>query len=146
MTIPKDSAILWYSRNCYLCFMEDHVYTKQTCTENIQAVRDALYVLNGKWKLLVIIALTEGATRFTEIEKSIGEITPKVLSKELRELELNEFIERKVLNTVPVQIHYELTSHSDSLKEVINSLAIWGKQHREYIQNKRKLMQSNKSI
>ncbi|MEH6307707.1 helix-turn-helix domain-containing protein [Olivibacter sp. CPCC 100613] len=118
--------------------------TKETCTENIQAVRDALYVLNGKWKLLVIIALSEGATRFTEIEKSIGEITPKVLSKELRELELNEFIERKVLNTVPVQIHYELTSHSDSLKEVIASLAIWGKQHREYILAKRKRAQSKK--
>lgn len=122
--------------------MEDHAYTKQSCTENIQAVRDALYVLNGKWKLLVIIAMTEGAKRFTEIEKSIGEITPKVLSKELRELELNEFIERKVLNTVPVQVHYELTPYSNSLKQVIDSLAIWGKQHREYIQHKRKAVQA----
>jgi DNA-binding HxlR family transcriptional regulator len=110
----------------------------EACTGSINAVRDALYVINGKWKLLVIVSLSEGARRFTEIERAIDGITPKVLSKELRELELNEFVERKVINSVPVQITYELTPYSDSLKEIIGALKIWGEQHKKYILKKRR--------
>jgi len=118
--------------------MVEKIHTEESCSGSIRAVKDALYVLNGKWKILVIIALSEGPKRFKEIERSIDGITPKVLSKELRELELNEFIERKVFDTVPVQITYELTPHSGSLKEIIGSLVVWGKQHRDYILKKRK--------
>lgn len=112
---------------------------KEACTGSINAVRDALYVINGKWKLLVVVALSEGARRFTEIEKAIDGITPKVLSKELRELELNEFVERKVISSVPVQITYELTPYSDSLKEIIGALRLWGEQHKKYILKKRRV-------
>jgi Predicted transcriptional regulators len=114
------------------------IHDQETCTESLNAVRDALYVLNGKWKMLVIVALSTGPRRFKDIQRAVEGITPKVLSKELRELELNEFVERKVYNTIPVQITYELTPYSDSLKEIISALVIWGKQHREYISRKRK--------
>lgn len=116
----------------------DEIHNPETCKASINAVKDALYALSGKWKILVVIALSEGPKRFKEIQRSIGEITPKVLSKELRELELNEFVERKVYSGVPVQVTYELTPYSDSLKEIINSLREWGIQHREYIIKKRK--------
>lgn len=112
--------------------------TKEECNGSINAVRDALYVVSGKWKLLVIVALSEGPRRFKEIERAIEGITPKVLSKELRELELNEFVERKVYDTVPVQITYELTPYSDSLREIIGALKVWGEQHKKYILKKRK--------
>ncbi len=118
------------------------IHDQETCTESLNAVRDALYVLNGKWKVLVIIALSTGPKRFKDIQRAVGGITPKVLSKELRELELNEFVERKVYDTIPVQITYELTPYSDSLKEIISSLVVWGKQHREYILKKRRLAEA----
>jgi DNA-binding HxlR family transcriptional regulator len=103
------------------------------CNAHVIAVRDALYVLNGKWKLPLIVALVEGPRRFNDIQRVLGEITPKVLSKELRELELNEFVERKVLPTTPVTVTYELTAYAGSLDKVLIELGNWGKQHRERI-------------
>lgn len=113
-------------------------YEAEACKSSINSVRDALYVLNGKWKLLVIVALTNGHKRFKDIERAVEGITPKVLAKELKELELNEFVERKVYSTTPVQITYELTPYSDSLKEIVNALRMWGEQHRKFIIKKRK--------
>jgi len=103
------------------------------CTASVGAVRDALYVLNGKWKLPLIAALVQGPRRFNEIQKALGDITPKILSKELRELELNEFVERKVIASTPVTILYELTPYSESLDSVLTELRKWGIQHRERI-------------
>ena len=70
--------------------------TKEECTGGVAAIRDALYVLNGKWKLPLIFTLSEGPKRFKDIQRSLGDITPKILSKELKELELNEFVIRNV--------------------------------------------------
>ena len=103
------------------------------CNANITAVRDALYVLNGKWKLPLIVALADGPRRFNEIQKLVGDITPKILSNELRELELNEFVERKVIPSTPVTVLYELTDYSASLESVLEELKKWGFQHRERI-------------
>lgn len=108
------------------------------CNANVVAVRDALYVLNGKWKLPLIVALVNGPRRFNEIQKLLGSITPKILSKELRELELNEFVERKVIATTPVTTLYELTAYSESLENVLMELKNWGFQHRERIVGHRK--------
>jgi DNA-binding HxlR family transcriptional regulator len=69
--------------------------------------------------------------RFKDIQRSLVDITPKMLSKELRELELNDMVERKVFNTVPVTITYELTEYSDTVQPVIEALKVWGEQHRE---------------
>jgi DNA-binding HxlR family transcriptional regulator len=88
-----------------------------------------LYVLNGKWKLPLILALSEGPQRFNEIQRNLGEITPKILAKELRELEINEFVVRKVYATTPVTVTYELTPYSRSLDKVLEELRNWGMQH-----------------
>lgn len=95
------------------------------------AVKDALYVLNGKWKLPLIVSLQDGPMRFNEIQKALEDITPKILSKELKDLELNEFVIRKVFPTTPVTVTYELTPYSETLDSVINELRNWGLQHRE---------------
>ncbi|MDQ1140373.1 winged helix-turn-helix transcriptional regulator [Pedobacter agri] len=121
-----------------MAFGREH-HTKETCNASLNAVKDALYVLNGKWKLPLIISMQDGPKRFNEIQKSLGEITPKILSKELKDLELNEFVIRKVYSTTPVTVTYELTEYSGSLDNVINELRSWGMQHRERLVSSRKI-------
>lgn len=113
-------------------------HNSQACQASVLAVKDALYVLSGKWKLPLLLVLSEGPQRFKDIQRSLGEITPKVLSKELRELELNEFVTRTVMPTVPVSVTYELTPYSETLDKVIAELRNWGLQHRERIVKSRK--------
>jgi len=112
---------------------QEIVHSSEACQASVGAVKDALYVLSGKWKLPLIIALSSGPKRFNELQKVLGEITPKILSKELKELELNEFVERKVYATTPVTVTYELTPYSRSLDKVMNELRDWGMQHRKKI-------------
>lgn len=112
--------------------------TQEECNGSVTAVRDALYVLNGKWKLPLILALSEGPKRFNDIQRTLVDITPKILSKELKELELNEFVIRKVFSTTPVTVTYEITPYSRSLDKVLNELRNWGLQHRERIVNSRR--------
>jgi DNA-binding HxlR family transcriptional regulator len=121
-----------------MAFGREHL-DKSACNASINAVKDALYVLHGKWKLPLIISLQEGPKRFNEIQKSLEDITPKILSKELKELELNEFVVRKVFSTTPVTVTYELTPYSETLEKVLSELRNWGTQHRErLIANRRK--------
>ncbi|WP_295718076.1 helix-turn-helix domain-containing protein [Mucilaginibacter sp.] len=117
---------------------DNHIHTPEACNASINAVRDTLYVLNGKWKLPLIVALQNGPLRFNDIQRALGDITPKILSKELRELELNEFLTRKVESTRPVTVTYQLAEYSRSLKSVIEELMKWGIQHRERIVASRK--------
>ena len=108
------------------------------CNRSLAAVRDSLYVIGGKWKLPIIIALLEGPQRFRELQRSLEGITPKVLSKELKDLELNAFIVRTVYDTTPVTVEYRLTEYSRTLKPVLNALRIWGEKHREHIRSQAK--------
>jgi DNA-binding HxlR family transcriptional regulator len=111
-------------------------HSKEACTESIVAVKDTLYVLSGKWKLPIIIALQDQPRRFKELQRSLEDITPKILSKELKELELNEFVTRTVYATSPVTVEYELTKYSQSLNKIIDEMRVWGLQHRKRIMNK----------
>lgn len=115
----------------------------QECQSSLDAVQDALYVLNGKWKLPIIIALSEGKRRFGEIQKSVKGIAPKVLSSELKTLELNGFVVRHVQNEFPVLVEYELTQYSDTLEDVITALRDWGAKHRDKIRADYKVANSH---
>jgi DNA-binding HxlR family transcriptional regulator len=108
-------------------------HTKVACNSALGSVKDALYVLNGKWKLPLIVSLFKGPLRFKEIQRELETITPKILSKELKELEINGFVERKVFNTTPVTVIYELTPYSATLDDIISSLKAWGEAHRKHI-------------
>tara|TARA_R110000850_G_scaffold40805_1_gene105105 strand:+ start:2029 stop:2373 length:345 start_codon:yes stop_codon:yes gene_type:complete len=103
------------------------------CTSAILPVRDALDVISGKWKLLILISISSGNERFTEIQKSIPKITAKVLSKELKDLEEHQLIERKIIDDYPVKIEYSVTPYSQTLGRVIKELRDWGKNHRKKI-------------
>jgi DNA-binding HxlR family transcriptional regulator len=103
------------------------------CTSSIVPVRDALDILNGKWKLPIIIALSFGNKRFSQIAREIPGITDKMLSKELRDLEQNELVKRTVYDSVPVIVEYAMTPYGKSLHKVIAELRKWGVQHRKRI-------------
>ena len=101
------------------------------CKATLNSVADALYVIGGKWKLRIIVALKDGNKRFNEMQRLIEGISAKVLSTELKELELNGFVRRNVFTTTPVVIEYELTDYAETLDSVLHSLSEWGAMHRE---------------
>ncbi|HLT09158.1 MAG TPA: helix-turn-helix domain-containing protein [Cyclobacteriaceae bacterium] len=103
------------------------------CTSMLLPIRDALEVLNGKWKLPIIVALTFGEKRFGEISKEVKGITDRMLSKELRDLEMNGLVKRTVHDTYPIKVTYALTAHSETLTDVIDALRKWGSLHRQKI-------------
>ena len=103
------------------------------CKKFLRPVKDALDILNGKWKLPIIVTLSFGEKRYGEISKEIEGITDRMLSKELKDLEINNLVKRNVHNTYPVKVTYELTPQSNGLHEVIESLRKWGMQHRKNI-------------
>jgi DNA-binding HxlR family transcriptional regulator len=108
----------------------------KTCQGLIQPVTDALYVLSGKWKLPILISLSFGNRRFGEMAREIPKITDRMLSKELRELEMNQMVKRTVYDSVPVVVEYSLTEYGKSLDSVIHELYKWGTQHRKRIMSK----------
>src|SRR5688500_15059311 len=107
--------------------------TAQQCTASLGAVADALYAIGGKWKLRIIIALSEGNKRFNELQRRVDGISAKVLSNELKELEMNGFISRTVYTGTQVVVEYELAEYSNTLQDVMRSLSEWGAMHRERI-------------
>ncbi|REG99452.1 winged helix-turn-helix transcriptional regulator [Flavobacterium aquicola] len=96
------------------------------------SIQDTMDVVGGKWKLILIFVLFDGKKKFNELTREIG-ISPRVLSKELHELEVNGLIKRRVCDTKPVTVEYSLAPYSESLKDVIVALCKWGEAHRENI-------------
>ena len=109
----------------------------QRCSAALNSIGDALYVIGGKWKLRVIAALRDGNKRFNEIQRSIDGISARVLSSELKELELNGFVKRIVHTQTPVVVEYQLTDYADTLGDVLQSLASWGAMHRDKLRRER---------
>ncbi|NCI47273.1 winged helix-turn-helix transcriptional regulator [Sediminibacterium soli] len=111
--------------------------SKSECTAAMLPVKDALEVLHGRWTLPIIIALRFGKKRFREIAREVEGITDKVLSKELKELELNQLVTRKVYDSFPPTVEYEITPHGESLGAVLESLRTWGTAHRKKIMGRK---------
>jgi DNA-binding HxlR family transcriptional regulator len=104
------------------------------CSKQLMAVKDAMDVLSGKWKIQIIGALSyKGALRFMDLLRFVGGIGAKMLSKELHDLEINLLIKRTVQNTKPVTVEYELTPHGKTLERTINEIHLWGTRHRKKI-------------
>lgn len=103
------------------------------CTKRLLPVKDALEVLSGKWKLQIILSLSFGKKRFRQIQREIPGLTPKMLSKELKDLEMNELVSRKVYDTLPVTVEYELTPYGKTIRPLMDELHKWGTKHRKRI-------------
>jgi DNA-binding HxlR family transcriptional regulator len=104
---------------------------KQCPRQYVLAVHDALNAISGKWKLPIIASLIYGFKRFKDIQKNIEKITPRMLSKELKELELNGIVNRKVYNDTPVLIEYELTDSGKNITTILDAMLDWGLEHRK---------------
>ncbi|PAW92310.1 transcriptional regulator [Mucilaginibacter sp. MD40] len=107
----------------------------QQCTASLQAINDALYVVGGKWRLPIIISLSEGKKRFNELHRAIEGVSAKVLSNELKALEINGFLRKTNPMDNPSVIEYELTGYSDTLQDIMNALSAWGAMHRQNLKN-----------
>lgn len=108
------------------------MHTEETCKRAKLAIQDTLDVVGGKWKLVLISILRQGKRRFRELSREAG-ITPRILSKELHEMEMNGLVTRTVCDTRPITVEYELTPYSETLNEVICALESWGQNHRKRI-------------
>ncbi|MEP6795305.1 MAG: helix-turn-helix domain-containing protein [Saprospiraceae bacterium] len=138
--IQKYSTILWYSPYLYTekaitmantKAKEERNYTE--CTKVLLPVLDALEILRGRWRIPIIISLTFGPKRFKEISKEVHGITDRMLSKELKDLEVNQLVKRTVYDDFPPVVEYAITPHGESLEKVIAELRNWGVKHRKKI-------------
>jgi len=113
--------------NCKPLIKEQH-------KKEMMAVQDSMDVLSGKWKIAIISSVCfYNKRRFSDILNDVVGISNKMLSKELKELEINKLIKRTVLETQPITVQYELTQHGKSLKTIISHLTEWGIAHRKEI-------------
>lgn len=106
---------------------------KADCSKCMMAVQDSLDVINGRWKLPILVSLKYGNKRFKEISREVNGITDKMLSKELKELEMNQLITRTIYDTFPPTVEYAITDHGHSLDTIISALRDWGLHHRKKI-------------
>lgn len=103
------------------------------CAAMFDSIEDALYVIGGKWKIKIIVALLDEGKRFNELQRAVKGISSKVLSNELKQLEINNLVNRKVIEEWPVVVKYELTAYSQSLEKVLKTLSDWGVTHKKRI-------------
>jgi len=103
------------------------------CRKAHLAIKDTLDVVNGKWKLVLLaILISEGPKRFGELARAAS-ISPRILSKELQELEVNQMVSRKICDTKPVTVEYSAMAYALTLKEVLDAMGRWGENHRSKI-------------
>lgn len=103
------------------------------CDKQIRAIHDTMDVLSGKWKITIISLLGFGKRRYSEILKEVNGISGKMLSRELKDMEMNLLVKRTVLSEQPIAVVYELTDYCVELLPVIDQLAEWGAKHRQCI-------------
>lgn len=110
-------------------------HSSTACKAHMLPITDTLEIVGGKWKLPILFELIRSgkAMRFMEIQRNIGGITSKMLSKELKDLELNQLVERTVYPTTPVTVEYAMTDYGRTLGKVIRALENWGTKHRARI-------------
>lgn len=103
------------------------------CPKNILSIKDALEAVEGRWRLLILFALSGGSLRFAELSRAVPGITDKMLAKELKSLEAHRLVTREVRATFPQTVVYTLTEHGRSLDRVIEELHLWGLLHRREV-------------
>lgn len=99
-------------------------------------VEATLSIIGDKWKILILRDLIDGTKRFGELKKSIGSISQKVLTQQLRDMEEDGLVNRKAYAEIPPRVEYSLTETGNSLKPILDSMFLWGQQYKEKITNK----------
>ena len=94
-------------------------------------VETTLMLIGDKWKVLILRDLMDGTKRFGELKKSIGHVTQKVLTAQLRDMEAKGLLTRKVYAEVPPRVEYTLTETGYSLKPILDSMVDWGTNYKQ---------------
>lgn len=94
-------------------------------------VETTLEVIGGEWKVLIIWELMEGTKRFSQLHRALSGVTQKMLTQQLRQLEKDAMVNRKVYPVVPPRVEYSLTERGRSLKPIIDAMCVWGEYHIE---------------
>ena len=94
-------------------------------------VETTLMLIGNKWQVLIIRDLLTGTKRFGELKKSIGKVSQKVLTTQLRDMEESGLISRKVYAEVPPKVEYSLTELGKSLQPILNAMLQWGTEYKE---------------
>jgi DNA-binding HxlR family transcriptional regulator len=103
----------------------------------MQAISDTMSILSGKWKFHILGTLIEGnKLGFMDLLREVNGIGTKMLSKELQDLEMNNLITRKVIQTKPITVEYTITNYGKTLSPLINELASWGVNYRNSMYSK----------
>ena len=103
------------------------------CSKAMLSIKDAVEVVEGRWKLPILYSLCSGPKRFKEISRDVNGITDKTLSRELKNLQANKLIKREVYDSSPPTVEYTMTAHGMSLKKVLFELWSWGLAHRKEV-------------
>lgn len=103
-------------------------FESYTCVEGCP-VEAALEVIGGKWKGVILYHLTLGTKRFSELQREIGTVTQRMLTKQLRELEGTGLVHREVFPVVPPKVEYSLTEKGQTLIPILTALKGWGEAH-----------------
>ncbi len=99
-------------------------------------VKATMEIIGGKWKPIVLYYLKDGVKRFGELQRLIPHATKKMLTQQLRELENDGIINRKVFEQVPPKVEYSLTGYGKTLSPILELMANWGKIHRVRLSRK----------
>ena len=94
-------------------------------------VETTLTLIGDKWKVLILRDLMPGTKRFGELKKSVGNVSQKVLTAQLRAMEASGLVNRKVYAEVPPRVEYSLTELSKSLKPILDAMYAWGKAYKD---------------
>ncbi|WKB35832.1 helix-turn-helix domain-containing protein [Terrilactibacillus sp. S3-3] len=104
---------------------------------NLCRVEDALSILVGKWKPIILLYLLRyGTLRFSELKRNVTGITQKMLTKQLRELEEEDIVKRVVYPQVPPKVEYSITEYGRSLQPILEAMHEWGTKHLLHKQQK----------
>ena len=96
-------------------------------------VETTLMRIGNKWKVLILRDLMEGTRRFGQLKKSVGNVSQKVLTAQLRSMEQDELLTRKVYAEVPPRVEYTLTERGRSLKPILDAMRHWGEAYRSNV-------------
>ena len=86
-------------------------------------------MIGGKWKGVTLFHLLDGVKRFNELQRDVGNVTQRMLTKQLRELEDAGLVHREVYPVVPPKVEYSLTTKGETLRPILNALKEWGEEH-----------------
>src|ERR1700745_3620989 len=104
---------------------ETNIYQSTYSAKTRRGIKDLTEIISGKWKLPILITLFEKPYKFKELSRKLH-ISPRMLTRELQDLEMNKLISRTVCNTKPTTVEYAVTQTGLTLKKVVTQMGTWG--------------------